>query len=493
MSASDRTLRLLRALFDVDPAVAARAMATGTVALTMPEPSAPDELALALCAIELLRLDEAAPEIVIDAPTSRARALPGLSDAALVDALASAHVGFESVDRLRHGATDDADLVLSFGRPGRGRFVASRGWAALVDVEADGPPGNELGAAFSGILAAIEAFKVLLIRAGVPASRVPRWQGAVSMWDYSLFPAPGPSMPSLVDLSGHAFVGAGGIATGCGWVLGTIAVAGDPLIVDFDGLDETSLNRHLSGGFANIGDGKARLLGDLFAGAACAPRPRECRWQDQPAADRSPVVAVVSVDDDRTRRDVQLDMPRWLLNAGTSDDGLYRLTSHDFEHAACARCVSRADLRYPSLLESIAARLGVAASDIAPFSRSRDPLPPSLIARFNVDPSVRELLATVPGRDFLEIACGHLRVAAPEPAVSAPMLSAAPGVLLAASIVKGSIGAPDPPGLDLRTSVLSGPHARWSRTLAKRSDCECSDPLYVEHYRRKWSSPQSPR
>jgi hypothetical protein len=188
-------------------------------------------------------------------------------------------------------------------------------------------------------------------------------------------------------------------------------------------------------------------------------------------------------------------MPRYVLNAGTSDDGLYRLTAHDFANGACLACVSRGDRRFAGIVESVAAALGIEPGDIAPHVRSYDPLPPSIIERLAVEPDLRRLLATVPGREFLEAACAHLTLSPAEPAVSAPMLSAAPGVLLAASIVKGFVSRRERGGLDVRTSILTGPHQRWARDLAKRTNCECSDPVYSDHHRQKWSltPPLAPR
>jgi hypothetical protein len=495
MRASDRTLRLLTALFGVDPQAAARAMAAATIALEMVHPSPADEIALALCATLLLRLDAAAPTIAIDVPRTRARSLPGLSDEPLVDALSAAHSGFDSVARLRAGRMSAADLTITFGAAGSGRTVSSSGWAALVDERPGGPPGNEIGASFAGVLGAGEAFKAALLHAGIRSDRVAPWKGVVSLWDFSLSADPGPPLPASIDLTGHAFAGAGGIATACGWVLGMLPVCGDPAVVDFDVLDETNLNRHLSGGFANVGDGKAGLLADMLASSSCHPVLRESRWENLPAGERSPLVAVVTVDDDATRRDIQLDMPRYVLNAGTSDDGLYRLTAHDFTNGACLGCVSRGDRRFAGIVESVAAALGLEPGDIAAHARSVDPLPPSIIERLAVEPEVRRLLATIPGREFLEAACAHLTLSPAEPAVSAPMLSAAPGVLLAASIVKGSVGRPERGGLDVRTSILSGPHQRWARGLAKRTNCECSDPVYLDHHRQKWTvtPPLAPR
>jgi hypothetical protein len=484
--ASDRTLRLLRALFGIDPEDVARRMAGATVALVADKPSPADEIALALCATLLLRLDAAAPVIVIDTPRARTRPLPGLADGPIVDALASAHAGFDSVERLSVGRAPGADLTITFGSTRPGLYVGSSGWAAFVGDAVDGPTGNEIGAAYAGTLAAAEAFKTILRRAGIGTERAAPWRGAVSLWDFSLTPNPGPALPDVVDLTGHAFVGAGGVATACAWVLALVPRAGDPRVVDFDSLDEPNLNRHLSGGFLDLRIPKAQLMCSMLESPTCRPVPRLSRWQDLAGPERSPQVAVVSVDDDPTRRDLALDMPRHVINAGTGEDGVYRLSVHGFADGACLSCLSRGGRRFAGVLESVASAVGLAPDDLGPYVRSHDPLPAAVIERMTVAPEVRELLAQTPGREFLEAACAHVRVAPAEPAVSAPMLSAAPGVLLAAEIAKAAIGALDLGGTEVRTSILSGPHRRWMRRRAKLSTCECTDDAYVDYYREKW-------
>ena len=484
--ASDRTLRLVARLAGGDPEAAAVAMSQTRVQLVALRPSTADEIALALTATLLLRLDRVAPVLAIDTATARSIRLPLLGDGPIVDALAAAHDGFESVGRLRTGTIENADLRLVFGSSAPGLSVRSSGWVAAIGEATGETAGNPIAASYAGVLASSEALKIGLLRAGLSVGRARPWRGAISLWDHSLGASPGPDLPDTVDLSGHTFAGAGGVATAAGWVLSFVSPSGEPHIVDFDYLDETNLNRHLSATFEGVGDPKAKLVAAMLASDRCRPVIHTCRWQDLQRECRSPRVAVVSVDDDSTRRDVQLDMPRTILNGGTSDDGVYRLSVHDFISGACLGCISRSDRRHTGLLESVADRLGVSPGDLAPYVRSTEPLPAAVLDRARLDPELREQLATVDGRAFLELACGQLRVTSGEPAVSAPMLSAAPGVLLATAVVKGVIGGAEEGGTEVRTSILSGPHARWRRRLEKRSDCECLDSMYASHYRSKW-------
>jgi hypothetical protein len=486
--ASDRTLRLLRLMFGSDPNAVARQLATTRIVLRAVDPSPADEIALALAATLILRLDVAAPVLGIDVHGARRAQLPRLRSSSLVEALANEHVGFDSLSRLNAGPVSDPDLVLTFGPGSKGVNVTTSGWLVAIGEPLDGAPGNELAAAFAGTLGAIEAFKTGLVRAGLPA-RVQPWRDSVSLWDCTVGSRErGPDIPGVLDLSGHAVIGAGGVGSAMAWTLALLRLAGDPLVVDPDRLDRTNLNRHLTGAFADVDDPKAELLAALLRSAGCSPRSFIGRWQELPEADQSPRVAVVTVDDDATRRDVQWDMPARILNAGTSDDGLYRVSAHDLLDGACLACISRSDKRYGGLLEAVAAHIGLLPEDLAPYARSDDPLPPDVIGRATVDDETRDLLMAVPGREFLEVVCARIQVPGAGPAVSAPMLSAAPGVLLATSIVKEALGAGARSGTDVRTSVLSGPHPRWIVRWEQLGSCECMDPLYRAHYRSKWRS-----
>jgi hypothetical protein len=218
-----------------------------------------------------------------------------------------------------------------------------------------------LAAAFAGALASIEAFKAVLLAAGAGA-RVRPWRGVVSLWDLSLSPTAGTPLVDPVDLSGTAMVGCGGIASATAWTLALLPLTGGLVLADHDYIDTegTNLNRHLTASYADLGNSKADLTAALLTAACASPDVHAVRWQDLPSAIRGAIrLALVTVDDDPTRRAVQLDLPRSILNAGTSDDGIYQVTFHDFLNAACLGCIARADLHSAGPEESAAQRLGI--------------------------------------------------------------------------------------------------------------------------------------
>jgi hypothetical protein len=483
-AASDRTRRLVERLFGPEAQAAIEAFAQTRVNVVVGDRPG-DQIAAALCLILLLRLDEAAPTIAVDGPSARSVALPLMGERPLVDELATQHAGFASLDRFSRGRLNHADIEISFGAKSSGLNISSAGWVAAVAEPIDGPPAHPIAAAYSGVLAAIETFKVALGHAGVQRRIVP-WRGSISLWDWTLAGDFGPTTVSTLELPDGAWIGAGGIGSPAAWALSLVPLSGKVAVVDPDLIDGSSLNRHLTAAFANLGDAKAVLLADMLGAAGAQADAVVDRWQAARVNIGQTSLAVVSVDDDPTRRDIQFDMPRRVLNAGTNDDGLYRVSAHDFLSGACLACISRSDRAARDLVDSVATLLGIDPGRLRPYTRSSQPLPAEILADAAVDAATKSLLATVPGVRLLETVCATVRVDPTAPALSAPMLSAAPGVLLAAAVAREALGNGLAPGLDVRSSMFTGPHARWQHQLDKVPDCPCRDEVYRAHFAELW-------
>jgi hypothetical protein len=180
-------------------------------------------------------------------------------------------------------------------------------------------------------------------------------------------------------------------------------------------------------------------------------------------------------------------MPATVLNAGTGDQGTYQASTHNFLDHACAACISRADLTVSSPEARLAAVLGVSLETLRPYLLEPKPLPDDLLAAAALTAEERADASRTAGRDLLQQFCDKLQLPDGGPAVSAPMLSAAAGVLLAAQIARHvRPQSPARPGQVARTSILTGPHSRWLQHREKTPGCHCADPLYRQHYQRRW-------
>lgn len=469
-------------------------MAAQQVELVVPRGRADAEIAAALAATLLLRLDTAAPALQLVAPATRHARLPRLNDdVPLLEALAAEHDGFDSVDRFT-GAPARAPVIrLSFGEPKlTGVAVTTAEWRVSVGVAAElGPPGNAVAAAYAGVLAAIEAVKAMLRSVGVAHRNLGAWTGTVSLWDYGFPGEAGPEI-GVLDLDGTSFAGCGGIASATAWVLGLLTLSGSPVAVDDDLIEGPNLNRHLTASRreAAASARKVDAFAALLDAAGATTVPCFSRWQDLDLARRGGVdTAMVTVDDDATRRDLQLDLPRLVLNAGNADTGLYRVTRHDFIHGACLRCISRADHRSRGPEESAARRLGLRLEDVEPHLAAGRPLPDALLARATITEAERDQLRGLDAREALGVVCGRFAPLPMLPALSMPALSAAPGVLLAGELIKSRLAIDatlDEQRGVLTAGLLVGPHARWLSHRGKQPGCECTDDIYRGAYRRRW-------
>lgn len=480
-SPSDRTGRLVRR---VAPLARAQDLRRCHVELVAGDGAAA-EAAIAFAATLLLRLDDFAPALHLVAPAARHRALPLLDDGPLADAIGAAHAGFSSLERFSATPATTPDLRIVFGGDRDGIPVTVAGWRVGVGV----PPlpaawHSPAAAAYAGVLAAAEVFQHLVAPHG---ARTRPFRGIVSLWDFAVGGADGPTHDGAVDLDDVAFAACGGVASATFATLALFPLSGRPLLVNPDTIDDdaTNLNRHLTATVADIGAGKAALAARMLDTAGTAAVHRQQRWRTP----QHPFeLAVTSPDDDAVRRMVQLDLPRVVLSGGTSDDGLYTVSRHDFVHGACVGCIARADLVDRSPLAAAARRLGLRESDLAGHVERDESLPDDVIAQAAVDDTTRAVLAATPGRQLVERLCGTLRPALTGPALSAPMLAAAPGVLLAAETVKevtATFGRTQP-GTVTTTSILTGPHSRWRTSRSKRGGCECGDATYRDFYSERW-------
>lgn len=487
---SDRTRRFLRNLGADEATVAARAPQT-VIELSAAYLDPPTEVTLALTAILLLRLADFAPTIRIVAPRGRTVAIPRLPDTPLPEALATAHAGFASADRVTTSPAGHCDLRLVFNGPADGILVDSAGWAVAIGHRLNGT-GNGLAAAYAGTLAAAEAFKTVI---GTVSGRVKPWRGVTSLWDHSMTAVTGPPIPEL-HLGDHSWIGAGGVASATAWTLAALHHAGTLLsghgsVIDDDIIDEdgTNLNRHLIALMTDLNASKADLLAGLLARSGLALTPRRCRWENLTQAERHPSLAVISVDDDAVRRAAQYDMPKTIVNAGTGDQGEYQASTHNFLDDACLACISRADKTASGPEASLAARLGIPQEALKPLLGSTNPLPDHILAAARLTDQERTQIAHLPARRLLQRFCDELHLTDNGPAVSAPMLSAAAGVLLAVEMAKnGQPEAPGTPGRVVRTSILTGPHGHWCSQRGKTADCHCNEAVYQQHYRSRWQT-----
>lgn len=506
---SDRTTRFVAATIADDPASVGAHLAGRRLAILL-DPAwagtfAGQAITFALVNM-LVRLDAYCPALRVALPAvERHPLLRLLAPGPLRGGLADFFAPFPAASRLTFGtrerATDDELRIRVSPTPAPGTVsVWADGWIVYLNEEAPPRPGDEnpIGAHVAAGLAAAEAFKRLIaglrLRPGLKV--VPTERLVFSAFDYGLAAGPNPALPRVIDVDGAVVVGLGGI--GAAFVAAAAclpALDGTLTLVDGDILSETNLNRQL---VSRPGDSgyKVDLCRRALAfheGVVALPE-----WFDsfvERQGDRLDI-AVVGVDDDRVRRAIQGQLPRLVLNAGTSDVASFRVTRHDYLGGACLACIARGDLRDHPAERELARQLGVDLETILALQSTGERLSAARLREAGaLDEDTIARLGDRSIGEITRLVCAELRLAAgPEsPAVSISFLSALPGFLLLGELIKERAygGAPRSPlngsANHALWSVLGRPHPALLRDWRdKRADCDCARDAYRRAYRRKW-------
>lgn len=387
-------------------------------------------------------------------------------------------------------------VVISPNRPDDSLSLWADGWISFLNqgVEKKGDSSNPIGAFLAGVLGAAEVFKRIIN--GIPLKRgfVVRLRDNLvfSAFDYSLSSGLNPPLREGIDISDCFAVGLGGIASAMILALSCVSsLDGSITLVDHDDVEESNLNRYVIATLKDIGKSKADLcstvLGKMHSAAI------RSSYQDFVSRldERRLSLVLVSVDNDAVRREVQSDLPRVILNAGTGDVA-WRLSRHDFQHLACLGCISRADRMGDPIAIGLSRQLGLPLELIEKFLSSREPVPREMLASSGrLSRQEVEELSGQPLQTIRERLCGWARLVEAEAPVSLPFLSAFPGVLLAGELLKEKWSAGDRPFLNTNrnhvvSSILAYPHERSLMAISKRQGCDCTRAVFQEHYRRKW-------
>lgn len=508
---SARTTRFIEATVNADAAAVQDQLSRRRIVLQLDAAHAgsfPGQAVLFTVLNLLLRLDAYCPIVDVALPSvPRHPLLRLLTGDTLEDGLTAFFAPFPAAKRLTIGpmiATpqlDDLQLLISPRPTGTALSVWADGWIAYLNTPA--PVGswdeNIVGAAVAAGLATAEVFKRLIIDIPLrPGVRIILTDQLVfSTFDYRLAAGANPTLPAAINVDGVALIGVGGI--GSAFVAAATSLprlAGHLALVDEDTLDITNQNRFL---VARPGDHGAKVHLCREALAFHSDIAAHETWFEE-FSGRHPRLdlAVVGVDQDKVRREVQASLPRLILNAGTSDTASFRVTRHTYLDGACLSCIARDDLRPRPVERELARKLGLPLETVMAYQASGESVPADILRRGgNLSVTEIEQLA---GRSLVEIqqrVCAELRIGGEgeqqEAAISISFLSALPGFLLLGEVIKEqSYPELDRPPLNATINhallaVLGRPgqsllHGRRE----KRSDCDCGRSVYQRHYRRKW-------
>lgn len=502
---SSRTTRFFEEVFTNKPEDLQRSVADRSVAVAL-DPSWAESPNGQLCLFSLIniliRLDKFCPYLNIDLPSvDTVSALRILGKGSLKERLSDFFAGFPAFEKVtfrkRHS---DLSLRVQPLHTEKELSIGNNGWAIYwnTPILSKAIKTNPIGSLFAGVFAGNEIFKTLIkgwpLRPGLRLLPAPPL--IFNTYDYSQSDEVNPDFPEQVNVDGAHIIGVGGVGSATMLALSCCAaLQGEIFIIDPDFLDITNLNRYLIGIIRDIGSPKVEIAQRVLAGTLRINIIKDSYavFTKGMPVKKLPLV-IISVDSDAIRKEVQSDLPRIILNAGTGDV-VWRVTRHDFINRACLRCISRADEKGDPIVLSLAQKLGLPISLVQQYWESAEPLPRTILNQSTkLKPVQIEICVDKRLRDLREELCAnpHLFLNNEE-AVSLPSLSAMPGILLAGELVKEVSTQHERVYLNSRknhflASVLSYPQAKQLSAMEKVPECGCTEEVYQSFFNEKWES-----
>jgi len=232
-------------------------------------------------------------------------------------------------------------------------FIDSFGWTSLLWCQEDfcynpGPEINEynpISACAAVALGIAEVFKSMLndvYGLNVESNKSLK----LSLLDYHTDnPARfEPQLPEVIDIGKVYLIGAGSLGNAIMYLLTLFSlkykVRGTMYIVDPDVLESSNLSRHILATIADIGDFKVNIvlkrarIPSLKVISICG------KYQDLSLSDRENMdIAMVAVDNVKTRWDIQRDLPRVLLHGAVYSNSILVSRHDDIMNKGCLGCI----------------------------------------------------------------------------------------------------------------------------------------------------------
>jgi molybdopterin/thiamine biosynthesis adenylyltransferase len=152
------------------------------------------------------------------------------------------------------------------------------------------------------------------------------------------------AVPAVRDADiGHVLLaGAGGLSHGLAWILQWLGWRGSLVIVDFDPIDTSNLNRYFCAFVDDVGADKPATLANFLGKSRLTVKPLTGSYEalrDSHRFDPGEFSHIIAaVDNVSTRLEVQSDLPRSIINAGTNAWS-FEASRHSFGASACLACM----------------------------------------------------------------------------------------------------------------------------------------------------------
>lgn len=403
---------------------------------------------------------------------------------------------------------DDASVGVSVGQI-KGSFettfyAGASGWDALLSTtepQPVGPSDNPLGAAVCACLAAANVFRRVFLS---------DWQAAAdtslrfSALSFSRVDEATSVRSKSWRLSGEAvLVGVGAVGNAALWTLARAPLSGTLHLVDPQHLELGNLQRYVL--TERTDDGSAKVdLGAATPTHGMSLVPHQMTLGQFLAAHGYRWDAfLLGLDSARDRRSAQASLPRWIANAWTQPGDLgVSIHSRFGDEGACVACLYLPEGRIRNEDELVSHTLNVPQlqMQVRTLLHSGAPLQRDFL-EIVAGAVARPLDALLPfeGRSIRDLYvqgfCGGAVIplgeaGRPPHELHVPLAhqSALAGVLLAAALIRATLGGDPSITSATRLNVLRAVGTDITQTVRARRDgrCLCDDLLFREQYLAKY-------
>lgn len=388
-------------------------------------------------------------------------------------------------------------------------YVGSCGWSAYISISKPmdylTPHPNPIGAILAGALAAGETFK----------RAFPELKGELInelMYDpltqgEKKFPVIEPLIPNEIHFNDLTLVGLGGVGMGIVYCLNKLNnISGKLRLIDPEKMDKSNEQRYLFGFEENIGSSKAfiasKILNKTNHPLLLDIKAHQSTYEQFVQSSDVPLylpLVVVTVDQEFTRKNIQAGLPKIILNGWTDTDNptmAYGLGKHELTGPyECLACAYFPKFGPKNQYDIAALRTGFNVFELKKreenniLTTEEDIL--AVSEHMGTDVTNLERFVNKPINELLHGNCGVLVTSSPGKEATAPIPHIP--LLLAIQLTTQLIIPYLKPSKDIKplesAAVFYGlkkPSKNPFEKRAKNPHCFCSDPIYLEVYRKKW-------
>ena len=382
-------------------------------------------------------------------------------------------------------------------------YAGSEGWDALISTSIPQPVGDSANPFGPGVAACVAAANVFR-RVFLPAWEVLADTGLrFSAWALDRVEVPTNRAPASALHSPAVLVGFGAIGNAAFWALSRAPLTGTLHIVDPQEVELGNLQRYVLTTRADEGRIKVDLVDSPRSNGLDVVPHRASLAEFLAHNGYNWASFLLGLDSARDRRAAQASLPHWSANAWTQPGDLGVSVHPRFgAEGACVACLYLPESRLRNEDELVAETLGVPElqMDVRTLLHSGAPLQHGFleaVARGISSPL--ETLLSFEGRSIRDLYvdgfCGGAviplsQVGRPPEDLHVPLAhqSALAGVLLAAALVRSSLGGDPTITTASRINVLAPVGVALAQPIRARRDgrCLCDDPIFRATHERKY-------